>query len=73
MESKGNFHGKCNRTACDKEGSVIAWFNRYTEKYYCGVCASMINDEDCNIRSAERDFGVNKRICYKVFKSDGQD
>lgn len=38
---KGRKGGSCNRTACQKPGAD--YFNKSTEKYYCGPCADMIN------------------------------
>jgi hypothetical protein len=38
---KGAYNGLCNRTACQAPGAV--YYNHSTEKYYCVVCADLIN------------------------------
>lgn len=38
---KGDFNDKCNRTDCDN-GSAV-YYNKSTRKYYCKICAHIIN------------------------------
>lgn len=39
---KGEFGGRCNRTACQKQGAT--WYNRVMQRYYCHQCAFEINE-----------------------------
>lgn len=41
---KGDLGGECNREACSNKPA--AFFNKSTLKYYCGVCAVLINREN---------------------------
>lgn len=41
-ELKGVKGGNCNRACCQKPGA--AYFNHSTLKYYCEVCAVLLND-----------------------------
>lgn len=40
--NKGKFKGNCNRTDCQSPLKVV-WYNQSTGKYYCEVCAELIN------------------------------
>ena len=53
--NKGAKNGNCNRTACQKPGAV--YYNHSTQKYYCPVCAHMLNE-------------VNKADAMKIFGHD---
>jgi len=57
---KGEYNGKCNRTACVSVTNVH-WYNHSTQMYYCSSCASMINR--ANYHDAQRLFGHD--LCTK--------
>ena len=41
--TKGQFGGRCNRTACATPDEPAQWFNQSTLRYYCANCAHLIN------------------------------
>lgn len=43
---KGQFKGKCNRTACEERGEDIAWWNRPMRAFYCSDCRREISRFD---------------------------
>lgn len=52
--TKGDLGGICNRTACETNYRAL-YYNHSTQKYYCFVCAEMINE--ANKADAMRLFG----------------
>ena len=40
---KGEKHGLCNRSACQTPEDVV-FYNKGTRKFYCPVCADLINN-----------------------------
>lgn len=38
----GTYNGPCYRTACQAPGAK--WWNSSTRKFYCVICASLINN-----------------------------
>lgn len=62
---KGDYKGRCNRTACQDPEAVV-WYNTGTRKYYCWHCAYLINTDGCQRYN-------EPNICHRVtgFDSDG--
>jgi len=59
---KGTINSECNRTAC--KVSPAQYYNYSTKKYYCGTCASMINN--FNRIDSEKLYGHD--LCIKTEK-----
>lgn len=59
---KGELHGSCNRTCCQLPGAD--YFNQSTRKYYCAVCADLINDYEPTRRDSMQLYG-NRDLCIK--------
>jgi hypothetical protein len=43
---KGEFKGKCNRTACEERGEDVKWWNRPMRAFYCSYCRREISRFD---------------------------
>lgn len=56
METKGEYLGRCNLTACTS-GKPATWYNHGSYKHYCEDCAEKLNDDPYNKRDAMRMFG----------------
>ena len=41
-QTKGEYQGICNRSACDTKQPAI-YYNHSTELYYCKACAMLLN------------------------------
>lgn len=64
IETKGDYEGRCNRTACVTELPAV-YFNHSTRKYYCKICADLINK--VNPESQEM-YGSD--LCTLVLKTE---
>lgn len=58
---KGDKGDECNRTVCRKRPAE--WYNRSTQKHYCGGCASLINQ--ANAVDARRLYPEDGLLCVK--------
>jgi hypothetical protein len=67
MNTKGEFNGKCNLSACTS-GKPATWYNHGSLKYYCEACAKRLSADPFNKREAIESFG--HELCTEGKHSD---